>query len=294
MSKTILILGATGMLGQPVARSLKESGYHVRILARHAEKTRQMLGDGFEIIAGNATDRNDLRAALAGCVGVHISLSPESELEVVQHIATLAPESSLERITYVSATTAAEENRWFEMIDVKLRAEEVVRNSGLSYTIFCPTWVMETLPNFVHGQRAIAVTGKQPIPLHFFAAKDFGRMVAEAYGIEETVGKRLYIHGPEAIPLREAIEQFVATCHPEIKRVTALPVWLARVMMRREGLKFVSRLIGYFDQVGERGDPSEANALLGAPSITLDAWFKVCGQHTGASQQSNEWTPPSG
>ncbi len=276
MSKTILILGATGTLGFPVARSLKESGYNVRILARHAGKAREMLGNGFEIIAGSATNKDDLQAALAGCAGVHISLPSESELKAVEHIAALAPESSLERITYVSATTVAEENRWFEIIAVKLRAEKIVRNSGLPYTIFCPTWVMEVLPNFVHGQRAISITGKQPIPLHFFAADDFGRMVATAYGMEETVGKRLYIHGPEAIPLQEAIERFVAACHPKIEKITALPVWLARViaaLTRRENLKFVSRLIGYFDKVGEIGDPSEANDLLGAPGITLDAWL---------------------
>jgi uncharacterized protein YbjT (DUF2867 family) len=260
-------------------------------------KAREVLGNGFEVIEGNAANRDDLQTALAGCIGVHISLSPDSELVAATHIAALAPASSLERVTYVSATTAVEEHRWFEMIDVKLRAEEVVRNSGVPYTIFCPTWVMETLPNFVHGRRAFAVTGKQPIPLHFFAAEEFGRMVAAAYEMEETVGKRLYIHGPEAIPLREAIDRLVTACYPEIKKVTVLPVWLARVvavLMSREGLKFVSRLISYYDKVGEIGDPTEANELLGAPSITLNAWCRMRGQHTGMSRRSNGWTPPSG
>ena len=297
MAKTLLVLGATGILGQPVTRCLRERSYNVRILTRNAMKAREILGNGFEVFEGNAADKDDLRTALAGCDGVHISLSPESELDAATNIAALAPVSSLERITYVSATTAVEEHRWFEMIDVKLRAEEAVRNSGVPYTIFCPTWVMEVLPNFVHGKRAFVITGKRPIPLHFFAAEEFGRMVAAAYGMEETMGKRLYVHGPEAINLREAIERFVAACHPEIEKVTALPAWLARivaVLAGREPLKFVSRLIGYFDKVGERGDPTQANELLGAPSITLDAWSQTRGQYTGVSRQSNGWTPPSG
>jgi len=278
MSKKILVLGATGTLGQPAARSLQKSGYAVRLLARNAAKARQIFGDGFEIVAGNATNKDDLQAALTGCAGVHISLPSESELKAVEHLVALAAGSSLERIGYVSATTVTPKNGWFELIAVKLRAEEIIRRSGLPYTIFCPTWVMEVLPNFVREQRAIAITGKRPIPLHFFAAQDFGRMVAAAYGMEASIGKRLYIHGPQAIPLREAIERFVSACHPEIEKISAMPVWAAKmlaILTRKKDLKAASRLIGYFDKVGEIGNPDEANQLLGAPEITLDAWLKM-------------------
>ena len=55
-------------------------------------------------------------------------------------------------------------------------------------------------------------------------------------------------------------------------------LWQARLIARltgRERMAYVTRLIAYFDKVGELGDPSEANALFGAPSITLDEWFKM-------------------
>ncbi len=291
MSKTILVLGATGTLGQPVAHALKETGYTVRLLARNTEKARRIFGNGFEIIAGSATNTDDLQAALPGCAGVHVSLPSESELEAVKHIVALATQNNLERITYVSATTVTEANKWFELIAVKLRAEEIIRSSSLPYTIFCPTWVMEVLPNFVHGHRATAIVGKQPIPLHFFAAEDFGRMAAAAYGMPETIGKRLYIHGPEAIPLQEAIERFVAACHPEIKKITTMPVWLARalaMLTRKKDLNAASRLIGYFDKVGEIGHPGEANDLLGAPGITLDAWLSKRSASSRKNLQQND------
>jgi hypothetical protein len=32
--------------------------------------------------------------------------------------------------------------------------------------------------------------------------------------------------------------------------------------------------MAYFDKVGELGDPTEANQLLGAPTTTLDAWIE--------------------
>jgi hypothetical protein len=39
-------------------------------------------------------------------------------------------------------------------------------------------------------------------------------------------------------------------------------------------LMFAAGLMAYFDKVGELGDPTEANQLLGGPTITLEAWIK--------------------
>jgi hypothetical protein len=136
---------------------------------------------------------------------------------------------------------------------------------------------METLENFVHGTRGTVIVGRNPPSLHFFAAADFGRMVAESYADDRAVGRRLFVHGPEGITLPDALERFYAACHPHLK-LMRLKLWQAALVARltgRAGLKYVTRLIDYFDQVGELGDPGEANALLGAPSITLDAWFAL-------------------
>lgn len=265
------------MLGQPVAHRLADKGHRVRILVRSAEKARQMFGDTVEIVEGSAQKKELIQTAMAGCDAVHINLSQESELTAMQHVIDLAPGSSLERVTYVSATTACEENRWFELVDIKMRTEEILRRSGIGYIVFCPTWVMETLHNFIHGNRAAVLIGKNPPELHFFAAADFARMVAASYDDDRALGKRLFIHGPEGITLRQAIERLVNACHPELK-VTRMKLWQARLIARltgRERLMYVTRLIAYFDEVGELGDPTEANALFGAPSITLDEWFKM-------------------
>ena len=277
MSRQILILGATGILGRPVTRCLMDKGYRVRVLTRSAERARRMFENMVEIIDGNAADRDSIQTALAGCDAVHINLTQESELTAMQHVVHQASGNRLERITYVSATTACEENRWFEMVDVKMRTEEVLRGSGIAYTILCPTWVMEVLHNFIHGNRAAVIIGRRPPALHFFAAADFGRMVAAAYADDRSLGRRLFIHGPEGITLPDALERFFRICHPELK-LMRMQLWQARLiarLTRREGLANVTRLIDYFDKVGELGDPTEANTLLGAPSITLDEWFKL-------------------
>jgi nucleoside-diphosphate-sugar epimerase len=43
--KRILVIGATGMPGKPVARHLRAEGFNVRGLARSVDRTRAALGE---------------------------------------------------------------------------------------------------------------------------------------------------------------------------------------------------------------------------------------------------------
>jgi uncharacterized protein YbjT (DUF2867 family) len=274
MSNAVLVLGGTGTLGSPVVHCLAARGHEVRVLARSAEKARRMFGATAAVVEGTSLERDDIRKAMAGCDAVHISLPQESELTAVRHVVDLAAAEHLERISYVSATSVCEENRWFEVVAVKLQVEELLRRSGIPHVVFRPTWVMEVLPNFIKRHRAVVIEGRNPPGLHFFAAADFSRMVATAYQDDRSFGKRLYIHGPEAVTLPDALRMFIPACYPQ-HQVVHLKLWQAKVIARLTGrMDYVSRLIGFFDQVGELGDPSEANVLLGAPSTTLRQWIE--------------------
>ena len=74
MSKTILVVGGTGMLGEPVARRLRADGYQVRIFTRNVEKARAKFGAEYEAVAGDVEDQPSLLAALQGCQAVHVNL----------------------------------------------------------------------------------------------------------------------------------------------------------------------------------------------------------------------------
>jgi uncharacterized protein YbjT (DUF2867 family) len=272
----ILVIGGTGRLGQPVVRHLNSNGFQVRVLSRDIEKARSLFDEAVEIVQGDVTDAAGLEQALAGCQRVHVSVMGDDDLPCVKNIVALVPKLQLERIAYISGSTVFEENRWFPMIEQKLIAEEAIRACGVPYTIFCPTWPMEMLPGFVRDGKPSQL-GKQPAPIHWFAVDDLGRMVSTAYQREEAANKRLIIHGPEGIPMKEALERYCRVFHPEIKKVSVMPLWLVKMMAtvtRNEMLKFVAGMMAYFDKVGELGDPTEANDLLGAPKTTLDAWME--------------------
>ena len=275
MRQKILILGGTGMFGMPTAQQLKADGFQVRLLVRDTVKAQKFFGDEFEIVQGDVADLASLEQAMQGCYGVHISVGGLVDQLSAENVAALAPKLGVERVTYISGATVAEKNRWFPMVAQKLEAEKAIRASSVPYTIFCPTWPMEQIVRFARDGKP-SLMGKQPLPVHFFAATDLARMVSQAYQLDEAQNKRLYVYGPEALTMKTALERYCAKFHPEVEKISVMPIWMAKVLGTLTGnemLKFASGLMGYFDKTPETGDPSEANQILEAPATTLEAWM---------------------
>jgi hypothetical protein len=86
----------------------------------------------------------------------------------------------------------------------KYRAEQAIRQSGVPYTIFKPTYFMETLPRHIQSRLAI-VLGRQPHPLHMVAAADFARMVSRSFQMPKAANRIFFVHGPEAITIPYAL-----------------------------------------------------------------------------------------
>ena len=105
----ILVVGATGLIGAPVAQRLLAEGHQVRLLVRDTGRASQRLGDGFEYVEGSVTDGGAVDRAVAGMNGVHVILGVEdpAQLEPVEHqgtaaVAAAAARHGLERITYLT------------------------------------------------------------------------------------------------------------------------------------------------------------------------------------------------
>ncbi len=286
MQKKILVVGATGRLGQPVARQLKEDGFQVRVMARDIEKASTLFDESFEIVQGDVTDPESLERALDGCHGVHISLNESMEQVGGENVSAAAAKQGLERITYISGSPLTEEYKSYSFVRGKLAAEKAIRESGVPYTIFRPTWFMETLPELVQGGRA-TLLGKQTNKFRWVAAEDYARMVSTAYSLEETANKCLIVRGPEAMDMHEALERYCEAFHPEIKKVSSMPMWPIKIvaaLQRNDELKLALEYMAFSQEVDESADdPTEANRLVGAPTTTLDAWLDKRKARLGAA-----------
>ena len=66
MQKTILVVGATGMLGEPVARCLKKDGFQVQVMTRDGSKAGKIFDESFEIVVGDVRDKDNLKKSIDG------------------------------------------------------------------------------------------------------------------------------------------------------------------------------------------------------------------------------------
>ena len=105
MTQSILVVGGTGMLGEPVARRLRAEGHHVRIFTRNPGQAQAKFGADYEVVAGDVEDLPSLESALKGCDGVHINLEggldPDLERRGTVNIVRAAGNASIHRITYL-------------------------------------------------------------------------------------------------------------------------------------------------------------------------------------------------
>jgi uncharacterized protein YbjT (DUF2867 family) len=245
-------------------------------MARDTTKARDLFDPSYEIVPGDVTDTPSLEEAMQDCMGVHISIGGAVDQLSAERAAKLAVQRSVERITYISGATVREENRWFPMVAQKLAAENAIKASGLTYTIFCPTWPMEQLPRLAQGGQPMVIAD-QPVPFHWFAADDLARMVSKAYQTHDADNRKLWIYGPQAMSFQQALERYCQVYHPEVETIPVMPIAAARGMANSTGNKLLAtfaEMMAYFEKAGEPGDPTEANDLLGAPTITLDEWLE--------------------
>lgn len=68
-----LVTGATGIVGNSIARALVESGRPVRALVRSIDKARKLLPGAVELVQGDITDAASVANAIEGCAIVHHS-----------------------------------------------------------------------------------------------------------------------------------------------------------------------------------------------------------------------------
>lgn len=279
-NKTILVIGGTGMLGKPVAQQLKADGFNVRLLVRNPEKARKLLGDGYEFIQGDVDNESSLNTALSGVDGVHISLKggpTEADFERMDHfavrdIARIAKEQNVERVTLISAYAVSEEKADTPESRSKVRGEAALKSSGVPYTIFRCSWFMETLPLFVQG-KSISLIGDQTHLLHWIAAEDYARMVSKSCQTDETLNKELYIFGPEAYTMGEAMNIYAAHVGVKVSPISTTMLSVMGTLTFNTEWKSMATLMRHYEKWGEDGSPEEANRLLGAPRVTLSKWM---------------------
>jgi uncharacterized protein YbjT (DUF2867 family) len=277
----IAVIGATGLLGQPVTRRLIEAGFHVRILARDPERAAELFPNT-EVKQADVFDQDSLERGLSDQDAVYLNLStrqdespddPHTETDGMKNILAAADKSGVKRVLFISSLVQRYQGmngfHWWAF-DVKQTAVELVKQSGIHYTIFYPSTFMESYyGGYLQGEKLMLV-GESRQPMYFIAGDDYGNQVVESIRIADDQNYEYVVQGPEAYTLEEAADIFQENYpHGELKK-SRIPMWLLKTLsLFKQEFKYGAKILEALNNYPEEFEAKETWEQLGKPGITL-------------------------
>ncbi|MFC1592268.1 SDR family oxidoreductase, partial [Thermodesulfobacteriota bacterium] len=143
----ILYIGATGRLGTAAVRELQKRNLILRCLVRASSDTTLLQGAGIELVRGDVRDEASIEKALQGVTTVISSFATniardraveslwKTDYEGNLSLIRLAKKAGVKKFIFVSYWGLAKFGG-FEHGKIKKMVEDLLRVSGLDYTVF--------------------------------------------------------------------------------------------------------------------------------------------------------------
>lgn len=232
----VLVTGGDGFVGRYLCDELAERGHDVTALSRDPDPT--VFEEGVSTAVGDVTAYDSMVEQFAGRDAVVnlVALSPlfqppsgtshrEVHLRGTENAVRAAEEHSVERFVQMSAL-GADPDGDTAYIRTKGRAEGVVKESALDWTIFRPSVVFGEGGEFVSFTKKVTPPYLAPLPrggrtrFQPIWVGDLAPMLADGLD-DEHVGETYEIGGPAVLTLADVAK---LAYRAEGKPVSVLPV----------------------------------------------------------------------
>ena len=234
----VAITGATGFVGSHLATRLDSEGHEVVRLGRQAHANE-------EIVPASLDDVDQLAKAFAGCravahcAGINRELGEQTFARVhvaaTRNVVEAAQRAGVEKIVLMSFLRARPEcgSAYHES---KWAAEEIVRQSGLDYTIVKAGVVygrgdhmLDHLSHAFHTFPIFALVGLKEQTVRPLTIEDLVQVLRAALIDRRLKRQTIALLGPEEIYLHEAVRR-VAEVVGKQPVMFPLPLWCHRLM----------------------------------------------------------------
>lgn len=240
-----LVIGASGQLGNLVAKRLLESGQPVRAHSRDPDtKLPELKSLGAEAIKGDLRDPNWIDDAMSGVQHVLIAsqgLFPPSR---TNHAATVdepgnrrvinaAKQAGVEHIVFISMPHASPEFP-SRFVHAKHQTEEDLKRSGVGHTILQSPVFIEAHGIVMLGEplrsgNAVQFFGRGQTPLRWISVEDVASYVLRSFEDPELCNTTRVIGGPDIMTRVQVLERIEKELGTQAKR-RHMPLTLMRVM----------------------------------------------------------------
>jgi NADH dehydrogenase len=213
----VLVAGASGQLGQVIAKKLLAAGVPVRALARHREKLAPLSALGAEIAA---TDLLDLAGLTEACRGVSQIVATANnnmgkgatspmriDLTAYQNLCAAARNTGVRRLLYVSFRGVAPDVE-VDIFRLKWYIEDAIRRSLVPHVILRPTafmdiWIDELIAGGIRKNGVTVLFGDGRAVANYIAVKDVAEFVVKILAREDVVNEHVEIGGPSNISFND-------------------------------------------------------------------------------------------
>jgi len=245
----VLVAGGTGFIGSRIVRRLAADGHRVIVMSRDPGRARGKVPEGVEIRAGDTTDEASLGPALAGAeVVVNTVQFPNHPVENPRRgytyirvdgegtvrLVGAARRAGVQRFIYLSGagTREGQTKPWFI---AKLMAEKAIRESGIPYTIFRPSWVygpedrsLNKFATFARMLPFVPVIGSGRTRVQPLYVGDLAEAVAASLRTESAINQIYEIGGPQEVTMDEIIRTMLRVMGRR-KPLLHSPAWLMKL-----------------------------------------------------------------
>ncbi len=217
----IFLIGGTGFVGGHLRGILLEKGHAIRLLQH---RRTSGAANGVQMVQGDVTRPETWAGALHGCdaainlVGV-IREFPDRgvtfdrlHVQATENVIRACRTAGVKRYLHMSAL-GARPGATSTYHKTKFRAEELVRASGLDFTIFRPSIIfgpkdefVNMLAGYIRSYPAVPVIGNGNYRLQPIAADDVALCFAESLQMPETIGQTYELCGPDRLTYNEMLD----------------------------------------------------------------------------------------
>jgi uncharacterized protein YbjT (DUF2867 family) len=243
----IAVTGGTGFVGRHIARLLNREGHELVLIARGCDQTDPTIRrlDRTQFAGIGLEDARELAAVFAGCeavvhcAGINRELGGQTyervHVEGTRHVVEAARQAGVRKIVLLSFLRARP-NCGSGYHESKWAAEEIVRASGLDYTVLkCGViygrgdHMLDHLSHGFYTFPVFAFVGFKDKPIRPNAVEDVTRIIRACIVNEALSKQTVAVLGPEQLTLRAAVRR-VARVVGRRPLMFPMPVWFHYVL----------------------------------------------------------------
>jgi NADH dehydrogenase len=299
VGSTILVTGGAGVMGSVLVKHLADAGNRVRVLTLAGDpNVSRLAGYDIDIRYGNVSDSSTLSRICDGVETVyHLAaiiiafderLYERINVGGTRAVVDEAVRSGVRHFIHVSSASVVYPRPTAYSLS-KRAAEDIVKQSGMRWTIVRPTLVYDTGRGAEEFDRFLAYLDKFPFVPFIGNGEAVKRPVfvgdiidglVSLNGREESYGKTYNFSGGEEISMRRFALLCLRLMGKERKPVVGVPVWLCmvlsslmRLVMKRPPLRWPV-IAGVIQDANL--DPSEAMRDLGYHPAAVSRMLPRC------------------